>query len=88
VLTLFQSKTNAWITKKPDVINKLQILLQSYGKTVQTSTIEELMKALLLARDDARKHKDWKTADRIRNNLEELGFEIQDTTKGSVWRRK
>jgi cysteinyl-tRNA synthetase len=88
VLTLFQSKTNTWITKEPDVINKLQILLQSYGKNVQTSTIEELMKALLFTRDDARKHKDWKTADRIRNNLEELGFEIQDTTKGSVWRRK
>jgi cysteinyl-tRNA synthetase len=46
------------------------------------------MKALLLAREDARKQKDWKTADRIRNKLEELGFEIQDTAKGSVWRRK
>ena len=88
VLTLFQSKTNTWITKEPDVINKLQMLLQSYGKTVQTPTVEELIKALLFARDDARKHKDWKTADRIRKNLEELGFEIQDTTKGPVWRRK
>jgi cysteinyl-tRNA synthetase len=88
VLTLFQSKTNARIEKEPDVINKLQILLQSYGKTVQIPTVEELMKALLFARDDARKHKDWKTADRIRNDLEELGFEIQDTTKGPVWRRK
>jgi cysteinyl-tRNA synthetase len=46
------------------------------------------MKALLFAREDARKNKDWKTADRIRNNLEELGFEIQDTAKGPVWRRK
>jgi cysteinyl-tRNA synthetase len=88
VLTLFQPKTNARAKEKVDVKNKLQILLQSCGKTIQTPTIDELMKALLLAREDARKHKDWKIADHIRNNLEELGFEIQDTTKGSVWRRK
>jgi cysteinyl-tRNA synthetase len=88
VLTLFQSKTNVCMKNEPDVTNKLQILLQSYGKTVQTPTLDELMKALLFAREDARKHKNWKIADRIRNELEELGFEIQDTTKGPVWRRK
>jgi len=88
VLTLFQPKTNTRTKEESDVTNKLQILLQSCGKTVQTPTVDELMKALLFAREDARKRKDWKTADRIRNNLEELGFEIQDTTKGPVWRRK
>jgi cysteinyl-tRNA synthetase len=88
VLTLFQPKTNARTKEEPDVTNKLQILLQSCGKTVQTPIVDELMKALMLAREDARKHKDWKTADRIRNNLEELGFEIQDTAKGPMWRRK
>jgi len=88
VLTLFQPKTNARTKEEPDITNKLQILLQSCGKTVQIPTVDELMKALLFAREDARKHKDWKTADRIRNNLEELGFEIQDTAKGPVSRRK
>jgi cysteinyl-tRNA synthetase len=88
VLTLFQPKTNAQTKKEPNVTNNLQILLQSCGKTVQTPTIDELMNALLFAREDARKHKDWKTADHIRNNLEELGFEIQDTIKGPVWRKK
>jgi cysteinyl-tRNA synthetase len=88
VLTLFQPKTNIQTKKEPNVTNKLQILLQSYGKTVQTSTVDELIKTLLFAREDARKHKDWKTADCIRKNLEELGFEIQDTTNGPVWRRK
>jgi cysteinyl-tRNA synthetase len=88
VLTLFQSEVNVCMKNELDVINKLQTLLQSYAKTLQACTLDELMKALLFAREDARKHKDWKTADRIRNDLEELGFEIQDTTKGSVWRRK
>jgi len=88
VLTLFQPKTHIQIKKEPDVTTKLQALVQSFGKTLQTPTIDELIKALLFAREDARKHKDWKTADQIRNNLEELGFEIQDTNKGPVWRRK
>jgi cysteinyl-tRNA synthetase len=88
VLTLFQPKTNARTKEEPDVTSNLDILLQSCGKTVQTPTVDELMKALLFAREDARKHKDWKTADRIRKNLEGLGFEIQDTAKGPVWRRK
>jgi cysteinyl-tRNA synthetase len=55
---------------------------------MQTPTVDELIKALLFVREDARKHKDWKTADHIRNNIEALGFEIQDTIRGSVWRRK
>jgi cysteinyl-tRNA synthetase len=88
VLTLFQSNTNVCMKNESDVTNQLQILLQSCGKTVQAPTLNELMKALLFAREDARKQKDWTTADRIRNDLEELGFEIQDTTKGPVWRRK
>jgi cysteinyl-tRNA synthetase len=88
VLTLFQPKTNVQTKKDLDVTHKLQILLQSYGKTVQTPTVDELIKSLLFAREDARKHKDWKTADSIRKSLEGLGFEIQDTTKGPVWRKK
>jgi cysteinyl-tRNA synthetase len=88
VLTLFQPKTNIQIKKEPDVINKLQALLQSYGKTVQTPTVDELIKVLLFVRGDARKHKDWETSDHIRKNIEELGFEIQDTIKGPVWRKK
>jgi cysteinyl-tRNA synthetase len=88
VLTLFQPKTHIQIEKESDLTTKLQTLLGSFGKTVETSTIDELIKALLFAREDARKRKDWKTADHIRSNLEELGFEIQDTNKGPVWRRK
>jgi cysteinyl-tRNA synthetase len=44
--------------------------------------------ALLAAREHARKHKDWSTADTIRKTLEEHGFEIQDTAQGPVWRKK
>lgn len=88
VLTLFQPKSNIKIEEEPYIINRLQLILYSYGKTVQTQAIDEMIKALLLIREDARKKKDWKTADDIRNNIEELGFELQDTAKGPVWRKK
>jgi cysteinyl-tRNA synthetase len=55
---------------------------------MQTPTVDTVMDALLLAREDARKRKDWNTADRIRNRLGMLGFEIQDTDRGPVWRKK
>ena len=37
---------------------------------------------------EARKQKDWQKADQIRKNLLNLGYEIQDTDKGPVWRKK
>jgi cysteinyl-tRNA synthetase len=43
---------------------------------------------LLDLRKAARERKDFETADQIRKRLEELGFEIQDSAKGSTWRRR
>ena len=47
-----------------------------------------MVKALLDVREKARRVKDWNTADNIRKELEDIGFEIQDTDKGPVWRKK
>jgi cysteinyl-tRNA synthetase len=88
VLTLFQPKTKQPKKEEPELISKLQNLMQTSGKTLKTSKVDELLNALLDAREEARKHKDWKTADHIRKNLGELGFEIQDTDHGPVWRKK
>jgi cysteinyl-tRNA synthetase len=88
VLTIFQPQTHQPLKTQPDVANALQALLKTYGKTVETPTIDALLLALLEARQDARKKKEYKTADDIRKNLESLGFEIQDTAQGSVWRKK
>ena len=49
---------------------------------------DEIIKALLDVRTKAREQKDWNAADEIRKKLEEIGYEIQDTEKGPVWRRK
>ncbi|KYK20645.1 hypothetical protein AYK25_08720 [Thermoplasmatales archaeon SM1-50] len=88
VLTLFQPKINTTQDADVELINKLQGLLQSFGKTVEAHSTDKLIEALLRTREEARTHKNWDIGDRIRKNLEQLGFEIQDTTSGPVWRKK
>jgi cysteinyl-tRNA synthetase len=88
VLTLFQPRTKASRQEDSTVVRKLQQLLQPYQTSGTPSTAEELLRHLLDAREDARRRKDWGTADAIRKGLEVLGYEIQDTTHGPVWRKK
>lgn len=88
VLTLFQQQKKTLGEADEELIKNLQNLLQSCGKTSETQTMEALLEVLLRTRDEARKNKDWKIADHIRKNLEQLGFEIQDTASGPVWRKK
>lgn len=47
--------------------------------------LNELMELVLELRQDARRQKDFQTADKIRDRLQELGFEIRDTKEGSEW---
>ncbi len=86
VLTLFQPKT----VQHDDVslYKELESLLLEHDVSMDAKDTGELVKALLNVREEARKHKDWKTADEIRKKLEEIGYEIQDTEKGPVWREK
>jgi cysteinyl-tRNA synthetase len=88
VLTLFQPKTITPQKEDPALIRKLQQLLQPYKNVTTPTTVEEILQHLLEAREDARKRKDWGTADAIRKGLEALGFEIQDTAHGPIWRKK
>jgi cysteinyl-tRNA synthetase len=88
VLTVFQPQTHTPLKKESEVTSVLQELLRSYGTIIDSPTMDALLQALLEARQDARKKKDYKTADDIRKKLGSLGFEIQDTAHGSVWRKK
>lgn len=42
---------------------------------------------LIQQREDARKREDWKTADRIREEIRKLGYLLEDTLEGVRWRR-
>lgn len=48
-------------------------------------TMTHVVDLLLNLRVEAKKNKDWATADKIRNELSALGFEIKDTKDGFSW---
>ena len=84
VLTLFQPS----LAKKESSDDRVLKIVLKYQKDVKEKNIDKLMDLLLEIRENARKKKDWKTADNIRKELDEIGFEIQDTDDGPVWRKK
>jgi len=47
-----------------------------------------MIEGLIAQREEARKNKDWKEADRIRNELQSAGVVVEDTTGGAVWKVK
>lgn len=81
VLTLFQEK------KEEVDVQALVSFAKKYGGK-EKGSLEEIIKEMLEIRENARKEKNWKEADAIRDELSKLGFEIQDTSDGPKWRRK
>ena len=49
---------------------------------MEVSEIEKMIQE----RDIARKKKDWKKADAIRDKLKEMGIILEDTPQGTKWR--
>ncbi|MCJ2513846.1 MAG: hypothetical protein LN408_05350 [Candidatus Thermoplasmatota archaeon] len=62
-------------------------ILKKYKRNIDENSIKNIIKILLEVREKARERKDWKTSDNIRNELEKIGYEIQDTSSGPVWRK-
>jgi cysteinyl-tRNA synthetase len=56
--------------------------------SVELPQADERVESLIEERERARKKKNWGIADRIRNQLREMGIEITDTHEGTTWRRK
>jgi cysteinyl-tRNA synthetase len=48
---------------------------------------DEEVQDLIVKREAARRDKDWESADRIRQELREMGIELIDTRDGTVWRK-
>lgn len=50
-----------------------------------TPDIDDSVKQLILARQQAREQKDWQKADELRKSLLESGITVNDTPRGPIW---
>jgi cysteinyl-tRNA synthetase len=57
-------------------------------KPAELAIAPEEIDALIARRTEARKNKDWGQADKIRDELIEMGILLEDTPEGTVWKVK
>ena len=59
---------------------------QIYQRLVESRKLDsERVDFLLKARVEARQTKDYEESDRLRDELLQLGLQVQDTSKGQLW---
>ena len=56
--------------------------------TAQAASDVKRIEALIATRNEARRNKDWKSADEIRNLLVNFGITVEDSPGGTSWRRE
>jgi cysteinyl-tRNA synthetase len=61
--------------------------LRSGHSDSQQGPSDQEIDALIARREQARSDRDWKEADRIRDQLTELGVVLEDSSAGTLWRR-
>lgn len=73
------------------------VMADILGLTLETGSVQaaeadglsdRLMDIILAIRQDARKKKDWATADSIRDKLNEIGIIIEDSPQGARWKKR
>jgi len=58
------------------------------GEIEKGPELSDEAEQLMLKREEARKAKDWKTADQIREQLRTMGIMIEDTAQGVKWKKE
>jgi cysteinyl-tRNA synthetase len=68
------------------VMLRFDEILGVIGKVRKEEKIPKEAQELIKKREEARKAKDWETADKIREQLKAIGIIIEDTPSGVEWR--
>lgn len=100
VATIINSTSDGSVTLTQSDIDEVKSLFDTFlfeilGMKNESATsdksYESFSKAvdiLLEIRDKAKADKDWATSDKIRNELQQAGFEIKDGKSGAEWKLK
>ena len=79
--------TKAVAVKALEMLNELiDVLGLIYGEDDEDALAAEV-EALIEARQNARKEKNWAEADRIRDKLKDMGIVLMDTKQGVQWKK-
>jgi len=82
---------NISIKGKEHIIKTLKLIDKVLGviKTKNSSSkSKDEIKILIQKREDARTSKDWGLADQIRDEIDQLGYIVEDTPQGPIRKRK
>ena len=82
-----ENATKEFANKVLGEFNELTGVLNIVNKKHEEDMLDEEIEALIQKRTDAKKNKDFKLADQIRNELLEKGIVLEDTRQGVKWRR-
>ena len=69
------------------VFDELMDVLGLLYNRKAASSLDDEIEALIAARNEARKNKNWAEADRIRDELKAQGIVLEDTPQGVKWHR-
>ena len=69
------------------VFDELMDVLGLLYNRNSASSLDDEIEALIAARNEARKNKNWAEADRIRDELKAQGIVLEDTPQGVKWHR-
>ena len=71
-----------------DLFNELAGVLGLLYNQKEDQLLDEEVEKLIEQRNEARKNKDWATADRIRDELKARHIVLEDTPQGVKWKSK
>lgn len=78
--------TKRYVLSEYDKVLSLDLLSGEKQQNAESNTADAEIDALIEKRTQARKNKDWATADEIRDRLKALHIVVEDTPNGIKWR--
>ena len=76
------------VCQAEEALNLLKKGDKILGVVESNIDIPDEIKELIKKREEARKNKDWKKSDQIRDELLNKGVKIEDTPTGTTWKFK